>query len=183
MGSAPCVRSAWESVMTLVCVNPVSPVPVTSAPLYTGRKTVLGSLISWLSFPHNFSQKSYNQKFLLFKINMSGTTGFFSSFFLLLFHCSESSQSFLYPSCIYLHFNTGMYHHVSKYCISLSCPAFPSMELNTLLSALWSSDHLAVSQYLFACLLCVAPCQFFLFAQPLPTQTFSVACPYITGKP
>ena len=128
---------------------------------------MLGSHISWLSFPHNFSQRSYNQKFHLLKIKMRGTIGFFSSCFLFL--CSESSQSFLHLSCTYLHFNTEICPQRVQI---LHLPQLPCFSLNgvTLLSALWSSDHLAVFQYLFACLLCTVSCQLFLcFHSHCPT--------------
>lgn len=153
---------------------------MTSAPFCTKRTTVLGSHISWLSFPHNFSQRSYNQKFHLLKIKMSGTIGFFSSCFLFL--CSESSQSFLHPSCTYLHFNTEICPHVSKYCISLSCPVFPSMELPCCqpcgLQTTWlffSTSLLVFSVQYLVSFSCVS-------TATAQLQTFCITYPYITGK-
>lgn len=42
---------------------------------------VLGSHISWLSFPQNFSQKDYKQKFHLLEVKISGTICFLNSFY------------------------------------------------------------------------------------------------------
>lgn len=121
--------SLCQSILSLFFVNPISPILTASAPFYARRTAGLGSHVSWLSSLQNFSQKIDKQKFHLLKIKINGTIGFLNSF-IYLFHCSDSSQSFLYPSFTYFHFNIRIYHHVPQYCISLSFPIFSSIVLS-----------------------------------------------------
>lgn len=48
------------TILSIFFVNPVSPVPMTSASFYARRVPVSGSHISWLSCPQKFNQKSFN---------------------------------------------------------------------------------------------------------------------------
>lgn len=102
--------------VSLFFENPISTIAMTSASFYARIAPVLGDYIFRLSFPQNFSQKSYNKKFHLLKVKINESIGFF------LFHFIFFST--VYTSITYLHFKVRIYHHVPKNYIFLSFPIF-----------------------------------------------------------